>query len=135
VLPEKPYDGPEIEISDTQLAKVCPECSCLMLRYRVGRGTTFAIDHCGACSGVWLDRGEWDSLKGRNLHDEINAILTIPWQTQARREERRRNLDKIYAKQFGDSYGEVQRVRAWLDAQPNRDRVLAFLMDRDPYSA
>ena len=44
-LPERTYEGPEILIADTQLAKLCPECSRILLRYVVGHGTDFAIDH------------------------------------------------------------------------------------------
>lgn len=133
-LPERAYEGPEITVGDTQQAKICPECSRILLRYNVGRGTGFAIDHCGACNGVWLDRGEWDALKGRNLHDEVNRIFTAPWQSQARREERRQNLDHIYARRFGDDYDEIKRVRQWLESHPERDRLLAFLTDSDPYA-
>jgi Zn-finger nucleic acid-binding protein len=133
-LAEKTYDGPDIVIADTQNAKLCPECARILLRYKVGRGTDFTLEHCGACNGVWLDRGEWDALKVRNLHDEINAILTVPWQTRARLEERRRNLDQIYAARFGADYDELKRIRTWVDGHPERDRVLAFLTDPDPYS-
>jgi len=133
-LPERTYEGPEIVIADTQQAKLCPECSRIMLRYVVGHGTNFAIDHCGACNGAWFDRGEWEALEGRNLHDEVNAILSVPWQTAAHREERRRHLDEIYERRFGEDYDEMKRIRRWLDEHPQRDFILAFLSDTDPYS-
>lgn len=133
-LGEKTYEGPEITVADTEQAKLCPECSRIMLRYAVGHGTDFSLDHCSSCNGVWLDRGEWESLKGRNLHDDVNAILTVPWQTAARKEERKRHLERIYAKRFGDDFEEMKRVRAWLDGHPHRDTILAFLTDADPYS-
>src|SRR5262245_23258901 len=133
-LPERTYEGPEIVIADTQQAKLCPECSRIMLRYAVGHGTDFAIDHCSACNGVWFDRGEWEALERRNLHDEVNAILTVPWQTAAHREERRRHLEEIYERRFGEDYEEMKRIRRWLDTHPKRDSILAFLSDTDPYS-
>ena len=134
ILPEKPYDGPDLVIADTQTAKICPECRRIMLRYTVGHGTGFGLDQCGACFGVWLDKGEWEALKGRNLHDEINRVFTLSWLSEARKEERRSHLERIYARHFGGDYGEVKRIREWIDAHPERDRILAFLSDPDPFA-
>ncbi len=132
---EKPYSGPELEIADSQTAKICPECRRLLLRYIVGHGTGFGIDQCSSCFGIWFDRGEWDALRGRNLHDEVNRIFTAPWQTEARREERREQLARIYRREFGDDYEEVRRVRDWIRGHNAKDRLLAFLTDANPYDA
>jgi Zn-finger nucleic acid-binding protein len=35
---------------------------------------SFAIEHCGQCEGVWLDKDEWTALKGRSLHDDLQRI-------------------------------------------------------------
>jgi Zn-finger nucleic acid-binding protein len=133
-LSEKPYEGSELSVSDRQEVKLCPECRRLMLRYRVGHGVEFSLDQCAGCNGIWLDRDEWAALKGRNLHDEIHLVFTAPWQSEVRREETRRRLDEIYARRFGEDYEEIKRVKAWLDAHPDRSTVLAFFNDRDPYS-
>jgi Zn-finger nucleic acid-binding protein len=134
-MPEKPAEGAAVVVSDRQQAKLCPDCQRIMLRYKVGHGLGFYVEQCGSCNGIWLDKQEWEALRGRNLHDEIHLIFTEPWQTEARLEEARERLDAIYAKQFGDEYEEVKRIRRWLENHPNRQKVLAFLSDADPYKA
>lgn len=57
----------------------CPECRFRMLKYLVGHGLSFSLDHCEGCKGIWLDRNEWEALKKRNLHDDINSMLTSFW--------------------------------------------------------
>lgn len=132
--PEKPYEGPPLTISKNQDAKLCPECGRILVRYAVGHGTDFTLDHCGSCNGVWLDRNEWAALKGRNLHDEIHLIFSRDWQTQVRKEERRKHLETIYARHFGTDYEELKRIRQWLEHHPERSRIIAFLTDPDPFS-
>jgi Zn-finger nucleic acid-binding protein len=133
--PEKPYEGPPLTVSQTQDAKLCPECGRILIRYAVGHGTNFTLDHCGSCNGVWLDNNEWQALKGRNLHDEIHLIFSRDWQTQVRKEERKKHLESIYAQHFGKDYDEIKRIRQWLDQHPERGRLLAFLTDPNPFAA
>jgi Zn-finger nucleic acid-binding protein len=133
-LPEKAYEGPDIAPADTQEIKICPECKHLMLRYKVGHGTGIALDQCGGCNGLWLDGGEWDALKGRNLHDEVHLVFTAPWQSAVRREESRTRLEAIHRRRLGEDYEEVKRIRTWIDRHPERAQILAFLTDPDPYS-
>ena len=135
VLPEKRYDGPPIRADDNPQIKICPECSRLMLRYTVGHGTGIGLDQCGTCNGIWFDRGEWDVLKARNLHDEINLVFTAPWQSAVRKEEARVRLEALYRRRFGDDYYEIKRMRDWIYSHPERDQILAFLTDLDPYLA
>jgi Zn-finger nucleic acid-binding protein len=134
-LPEKPAEATTINVSDQQHAKLCPECRRIMLRYKVGHGLGFYVEQCSACNGVWLDTNEWEALKSRNLHDDINLIFTAPWQSEARKEEAREHLDAIYAKQFKQDYEEIRRIRRWLDGHPDRERIINFLNDADPYQA
>jgi Zn-finger nucleic acid-binding protein len=119
--------------SDHQHAKLCPSCRRIMLRYRVGHGVDLAIDVCGGCSGFWFDRDEWIALKARGLHDDLHLVATEPWQAEVRRDEARRHLDALYRKRWGADYDEVVRVRRWLRAHPQRESILAFLDDPDPY--
>ncbi len=114
-------------------AKLCPECRTPMFRYTVGHGVGFGLDQCPACKGIWFDAAEWEALRERNLHDDINAVFTAPWQAEVSREERRRRLEQIYTKRFGaEDYEEVKRVRRWLDASGRRDELLAYLTDPNP---
>lgn len=134
-LPERrePAAG-EVPPEDRK-AKLCPECHTSMFRYTVGHGLGFGLDQCPACKGIWFDAAEWEALRERNLHDDIHAVFTAPWQAEASREERRRRLVQIYQKRFGaEDYEEVKRVREWLDASPRKQELLAYLTDPNPWS-
>ncbi|MBA3468530.1 MAG: zf-TFIIB domain-containing protein [Herpetosiphonaceae bacterium] len=134
-LDEQPDPTPLHESTDTSGAKRCPHCRHLMFRYRVGHDIAFGVDHCGSCNSVWLDRTEWDSLKRRNLHDDINRMFTDVWQRRVRAAEHRATMHTIYQEKFGaEDYAEAQRVKAWLDAHPQRQALRAFLTAEDPYS-
>ena len=105
-----------------------------MLRYQVGHTLDFAVDQCGHCNGVWLDPDEWKALKQRNLHDEIHLIFSAAWQSQRRKDEAQKLLSGIYAESFGTDYDKIRQVKAWLDAHPERRRIIDYLFNSDPYS-
>jgi Zn-finger nucleic acid-binding protein len=132
-LPEKAPEGPEVDAVDTVQVKVCPECRLMMLRYQVGHGTGIGLDQCGGCGGIWFDRGEWELLKNRNLHDEVHAVFTVPWQSAVRREASRERLEEIRRQRFGVDYEEIKRIRSWIEAHAARDQIIAFFTDPDPY--
>ena len=88
---------------------------------------------CGSCSGIWFDRNEWLALKARGLHDHLHQVATEPWQAEVRREETRAHLEALYRKRYGADYDEVVRVRRWLRTHPERQSILAFLTDPDPF--
>ncbi len=133
-LPERrePAAGPPAP--EDRRPKSCPDCHTSMFRYTVGHGLGFGLDQCPACKGIWFDAAEWEALRERNLHDDINAVFTAPWQAEVSREERRRRLEQIYLRRFGtEDYEEVRRVREWLDASGRRDELLAYLTDPNPW--
>lgn len=133
-LPERrePPEGPAPP--EDRKAKLCPECHTSMFRYTVGHGLGFGLDQCPACKGIWFDAAEWEALRERNLHDDIHAVFTAPWQAEASRVERRGRLEQIYLKRFGaEDYEEVRRVREWLDASPRKQELLAYLTDPNPF--
>jgi len=112
----------------------CPECRFRMVKYLAGRGLPFTVDHCHGCKGIWLDRNEWEALKKRNLHDDLNTMFTSFWQKGAQRELRKKNMEQIYLERFGTKdYEEIKRIRLWLEPKMNREELLAYLTDRDPY--
>ncbi|MFM1872594.1 MAG: hypothetical protein RL398_2016 [Planctomycetota bacterium] len=53
---------------------ICPRCNDSQLVERKLDG--LAIDVCSRCSGIWLDRGELEQLRNRELeryrHDDDN---------------------------------------------------------------
>lgn len=133
-LPEVPDEGDGLQSSETGKYLDCPECRFRMTKYMVGHGVGFTLDHCSGCKGIWLDGNEWEALKKRNLHDDLNAMLTEFWQASARREARRKHLEQIYTQRFGtEDFEEIQRVRTWLDNHKNKQELIAFLTDTDPF--
>ncbi len=128
--------SPDVSISaeDVAKAKICPQDGHFLLRYKVGKDITFALDRCGTCNGVWFDPKEWDVLKSRHLHGEIHNIFTDPWQRQVRQEEQRRSIQLFYQGKLGEEdYAELRRIKAWIGQHPERSALLAYLTDRDPY--
>jgi Zn-finger nucleic acid-binding protein len=132
-LPERSADTDGLSLFEPGRYIDCPECRFRMVKYLVGRGLNFTVDHCEGCKGIWLDRNEWDILKRRNLHDDLHSMLTDFWQAAAKREARIKSLEQIHLGRFGEAdYAEIKRVRAWLDKNPNKQYLLAYLTDRDP---
>ncbi|MGK7924001.1 MAG: zf-TFIIB domain-containing protein [Spirulina sp.] len=131
-----PQKEPEIsfDLKDNTKAKLCPQCQRILIKYKVGHGVDFFLDHCSSCNGVWFDKNEWKALKERNLHDEVHYIFTKSWQKKIRDEEVREMLDSMYVTKFGkETYEEAKRIRAWLEEQPETMTLLAFLGDENPY--
>lgn len=123
-----PANAPDPK-TGTLKAKFCPECSSFLIRYKVGHGVSFAIDQCGNCGGVWFDKDEWESLKTRNLHDDVYTIFTAPWQTKVRSQESLRAQEELYIKKFGEEgFDEIRRMKEWIDEHPRKQEILAYLI-------
>lgn len=134
-LPEKPFVEIKFDPEDTHTAKVCPECGKILLKYKVGHGLNFYVDHCSTCGGIWLDKNEWDALEAKHLHDEIHRMFSTSWQNEVRREQMAEKLDQVYQNRFGPkTYAKVIEMREWLQSQPQQEALLAFLRDQDPYT-
>jgi Zn-finger nucleic acid-binding protein len=132
-LPEREADE-SLALAETHDYLDCPECRFRMVKFQVGRGLEFALDHCDGCKGIWLDHNEWETLKKRNLHDDLNAMLTSFWQASARKEVRKKSMEHIYTNRFGAAdYAEIKRIRLWLDANENKSHLIAYLTDADPF--
>jgi len=133
-LPERSDQDTGLSLAEPGFHIDCPECRFRMIKYLVGHGFSFTIDHCAGCKGVWLDRNEWEALKERNLHDDLNSMFTSFWQDAAEKEARKKRLERIYIARFGaEDYVEIERMRAWLAARSNRQELLAYLTDKDPF--
>ncbi|HEV2663566.1 MAG TPA: zf-TFIIB domain-containing protein, partial [Blastocatellia bacterium] len=120
---------PPNPVTGALIAKLCPECNKILIKYSVGHGASFSLDQCGNCGGVWFDKDEWEALKARDLHEDVYVIFTAPWQDQVRSQESRRAEEELYRKKFGDEvFNEIQRMKAWIDAHPRKHEILAYLM-------
>jgi hypothetical protein len=41
----------------------------------------------------------------------------------------------MYLERFGESdYQKIKEIRGWLQEHPNRNNLIAFLLDKDPFS-
>ncbi|NOK58120.1 MAG: hypothetical protein GFH25_541186n384 [Chloroflexi bacterium AL-N10] len=125
---------PSIVVTDVPKAKQCLFCRHIMLRYQVGHDVNIILDHCDNCNSVWFDHHKWDVLRNHNLHSDIHRIFTEAWQRRVRDADHRAMMEAIYREKFGsDDYTEVQRVKAWLDAHPQREALRAYLNAENPY--
>src|ERR1051325_101086 len=132
-LPELPGGGsPAPQATDSPGAKLCPNCRRWLIRYKVGHGLAFSIEHCGQCEGVWLDKDEWAALQARNLHDDLQRICDALWQGQVLREETEHLVEARFARVLGADYEKARQVRAWSGGPPSRATLLAYLVDHLP---
>jgi len=133
-LAEQLHEDETLALAEPGTPVDCPECRFRMVKYLVGRGLHFSVDHCSGCKGIWLDRNEWEALRKRNLHDDLHSMFTSFWQAEAHRLARKKRMEGIYVDRFGDEdYAEIQRIRLWLETKTNREELIAFLIDKDPY--
>jgi Zn-finger nucleic acid-binding protein len=133
---ERLHEEESLTLAEPGIPVDCPECRFRMIKYLVGRGLHFTVDHCHGCKGIWLDANEWEALKKRNLHDDLHGIFTEFWQSGAKREQRKKKFQQIYTDRFGaKDYKEITRIRHWLETKPNREELIAYLTDKDPYEA
>lgn len=121
-------------VIESNKASICPDCGHFLRRYRIGAKVDFHLDRCNNCNGIWLDKNEWESLKSADMHDEVNKIFTKPWQQHIEDEAAAGKLDLMYLKRFGESdYQKIKEIRKWLQDNPNRNTLIAFLLDKDPF--
>jgi hypothetical protein len=107
-------------------ARTCPACRHLMERYRTGSEESFWLDFCLECQLVWLDEGEWEQLEKSGLALHLDIILTGRWQRLIRERKALPFREEGLVRRFGDALSEIERVRSWLDAQPNKRDILAY---------
>jgi Zn-finger nucleic acid-binding protein len=114
----------------TRRALVCPESGRLLLRYRVGHGLPFHIDRSPATGGVWLDKGEWEALKGKGLHTSLHLIFTAACQRQVRSTEYDQSLRETFRDRIGAAdFAKVAEFGAWLSAHPRRRDICCYFLD------
>jgi Zn-finger nucleic acid-binding protein len=124
------------DLDETSRVLSCPKCAHIMLKFRVASDAENRIDVCTHCEEVWLDPGEWATLKSGNLHGALPAIFTEPWQRRLRNERSRRVREQQWRQRLGEEiFLEARKTRAWLAGTPDRDAVLDFLRRDDPYEA
>jgi Zn-finger nucleic acid-binding protein len=110
-------------------ALICPESGRLLIRYRVGHGLRFHVDVSPVTGGVWLDKGEWEALKVKGLHSELNLIFTASYQRQIRNAEYEETLDQRFSARIGaEDFKKVAAFKTWLAVHPKRRDICCYLM-------
>lgn len=126
-LPHLPGDEVSVEFSDSETVKICPESGQLMQRYKVGHGFDFYLDRSPSGS-VWFDKGEWDSLRARQFHDELHLIFTFQWQNAIRDEEKEKAQAALLTSRLGDDLvNKLDQVASLLSNHEHKAMALAYL--------
>ncbi len=122
------------EGSESKKACLCPDCGRIMIKHRVSAGLPFSIDHCNSCGGIWLYKGEWESIVASGLHLRVNEFFTSEWQDSIREEMTRMRLEEKYKARFGkENYLKLKEIREWIRSDVHKDEIIAYLIDDDPY--
>lgn len=122
-------------MAESNKAAICPDCGHFLRKYKIGAKVDFHLDRCNNCNGVWLDKNEWEALAAADLHDEINQFFTKSWQQSILDKTTSSKFDKMYLERFGEGdYQKIKEIRGWLQEHPNRNNLIAFLLDKDPFS-
>ena len=118
----------KFDLHDSDQARLCPECSVILSRYRIGHGVPFRLDYCRRCNGVWFDANEWAVIRSKNLPDKVNRFFTAAWQNDLRRGERaERRKNELRDRLGDDGHRLVVGFKDWLKKQKHKGAVIAFL--------
>jgi Zn-finger nucleic acid-binding protein len=131
-LAEVPAELPSPAIdpaaADSPAMKRCPSCMKFMHYYRVGHGLAFGIDKCNTCGGVWLNKGEWETLKQAGISRQLHAISSDVWQADVHEQTRAAAELAAMERRLGAAdFAELRRVGQWLKDHPHRLEMLAYL--------
>ena len=129
---ETAVDDP-LPATDSDQLTICADCGHILRRYKIWPDVDFHLDRCETCNGVWLDHNEWDALKDRLLHRQINTLFTHTWQEKIREEEVAALLERMYVERFGEEdYSRIQNIRGWIENHPKSAYLMAYLTDKEP---
>ena len=119
-----------VAVDPKRTALICPESGVVMLRYKAGQGLPFHIDRSPATGGVWLDKGEWQALKQRGLHLDLNLIFTASYQRDLRSAEYAQSLEKVFQDRIGQSdFHRVAEFKEWMTRHPKHRDIMCYLSD------
>ncbi len=122
--------------NDSKKAMLCPITGTLMQKYKISANCEHKVDYSPSVGGLWLDKGEWQLLKSEGIAGALNSLVTQTWQKKIRDQQAQSRFVTLYEEKFGKAtYQKVKEFRQWLDQQPQKADLLAYLCAHDPYSA
>lgn len=121
-------DVEEVPLANSERALVCQRCQKFMLKYRINNEQENTLNVCHTCDDVWLDQGEWQLLKRLALQDQLTEVMSEPWQSDLRKQEKAAAFRKHFQSQLGEDFERVEAFAVWLDDHPNKAQVLHYLM-------
>ena len=127
--PESEVSTPNVtEVAENSKALLCPKCSGVMLKFKIGTDTPNTIDVCTHCSEAWLDEGEWELLGSLALQTKLTNIFTQPWQRRIRVEQVENSQARRNEALVGsEAMAKVVEIVAWVENHPKKDDVLRIL--------
>lgn len=115
---EDDHDGPMLS----------PRTGRMMRKCRAGSGLGFRIDF-EPSSGFWLDKGEFESLRNHNLHDELHLICSPEYQLELVRLRSGQAEQSRFEKRLGVEHCErIRTFASWLVQLPDDSVAMAYLM-------
>jgi Zn-finger nucleic acid-binding protein len=111
-------------------AGLCPNCGTFLKRSRLNlRKSSFYIEICPLCNGLWCDRGEWQVFEALGLHIQIPIVFQLDWQAQVRKlEQVERQRMAVIEKLGPDIASRLFELGELLKAHPQGDLGVAYLM-------
>ena len=110
----------------------CPESGAMLARYRVGHELSFQIDRSPVTGGVWLDRGEWEALKAKGLHDDLHLIFTAPYQKEIRSAALKERMVASFKERMGEAdFEKVNEFKSWVASHTEGRAIRAFLLEAE----
>ena len=129
-LPKLPVASEEVQEAsqDSGAAKICPESGQIMQRFKVGHGFDFYLDRSPSGS-IWMDQGEWESLRKHQFHDELHLVFTTPWQKKVRDEAMSAMRSDLLAAKLGSELlAKIESLKNELQGHESRSLALAYLI-------
>ena len=128
--PSASFESPEpITIDDdNDTPMFSPRSGRLMRKCRVGSGLGFRVDF-DPTSGFWLDKGEYESLRSHNLHDELHLICSPEYQLALVRMQTTNAEQSRFERALGTEPCErIRSFAAWFTELRDQPVAMAYLM-------
>lgn len=119
-----------VTVDDSDIAKECSKCSGLMTKYRISAAVANRLDYCARCEDIWLDDGEWALVENLATSGHLAKVFSQPWQTRIRSEIAKDREDERLMELLGDEWDFFASFRNWLNRNPAKDRLIAYLQRR-----